>query len=265
MTLPSLFVSHGSPMLAITDTPARRFLAGLPTLLPQPRAILVVSAHWETAAPMVNKVARNQTIHDFFGFPRALYDLHYPAPGDEALAEHIATMLGQSGFATGLETTRGLDHGAWLPLLLAWPEANIPTLQLSVQTSRGPEHAYQIGRALAPLRDEGVLIVGSGSFTHDLTRFRGQPVNAPESADVTAFSDWMNTAIVHSDTTALLNYRKLAPYARDEHPTEEHLLPIFTALGASNGPAQRLHNSTEHSILRMDAYSFGSIQTTLIN
>ena len=215
MTLPSLFVSHGSPMLALTDTPARRFLAGLPTLLPRPRAILVVSAHWETAAPMVNKVARNQTIHDFFGFPRALYDLHYPAPGDEALAEQVADMLGKTGFATGLETTRGLDHGAWVPLLLAWPEADIPTLQLSVQTSRGPDHAYQIGRTLAPLRDEGVLIVGSGSFTHDLRRFRGQPVNAPESADVTAFSDWMDTAIVHNNTPSLLNYRKLAPYTRD--------------------------------------------------
>lgn len=265
MKLPSLFVSHGSPMLALTDTPARRFLTGLSTLLPRPRAILVVSAHWETTAPMVNKVARNQTIHDFFGFPRALYELHYPAPGHAALAERIAALLGQAGFATGLETTRGLDHGAWVPLLLAWPEADIPTLQLSVQTSRGPDHAYQIGRALAPLRDEGVLILGSGSFTHDLRRFRGQPVNAPESADVTAFSDWMDTAIVHNDTPSLLNYRKLAPYAPDEHPTEEHLLPLFTALGASDGPAQRLHRSIEHSILRMDAYNFGPMHTPLTN
>lgn len=260
MNLPSLFISHGSPMLALTDTPARRFLAGLSTHLPRPRAILVVSAHWETESPQVNKVARNQTIHDFFGFPRALYELSYPAPGDAPLAEHITNLLHDAGFDAGIEETRGLDHGAWVPLLLAWPEADIPTLQLSVQTDRGPDHAYQIGRALAPLRDEGVLILGSGSFTHDIRRSRGQPVNAPESADVTAFSDWMNNAILQNDTDALLNYRARAPFARDEHPTEEHLLPLFTALGASDGPAQRLHSSTEHSILRMDAYSFGPMR-----
>jgi 4,5-DOPA dioxygenase extradiol len=258
MMQPALFVSHGSPMLALTETPARSFLAGLSATLPRPRAILVVSAHWETDAPMVNAVERNGTIHDFFGFPRALYQLAYPAPGDAALAQRIAALLGEAGFPTGLDPKRGLDHGAWVPLLLAYPAADIPVLQLSVQTRLGPRHAFDIGRALAPLRREDVLIVGSGSFTHDLRRFRGQPVDAPETEDVTAFSAWMDEAIAGNDIAALLDYRARAPHARDEHPTEEHLLPLFTAIGAGEGDAaRRLHNSTEHAILRMDAYGFG--------
>ncbi|HQT73598.1 MAG: dioxygenase [Acidiphilium sp. 37-67-22] len=255
---PALFVSHGSPMLALTETPARSFLAGLSATLPRPRAILAVSAHWETDAPMVNAVERNETIHDFFGFPRALYQLAYPAPGDAALAQRIAALLGEAGFPAGLDPKRGLDHGAWVPLLLAYPAADIPVLQLSVQTRLGPRHAFDIGRALAPLRREDVLIVGSGSFTHDLRRFRGQPVDAPETEDVTAFSAWMDEAIAGNDIAALLDYRARAPHARDEHPTEEHLLPLFTAIGAGEGDAaRRLHNSTEHAILRMDAYGFG--------
>jgi 4,5-DOPA dioxygenase extradiol len=259
--LPAIFVSHGSPMLAITPTPARAFLAGLGAALPKPRAILVVSAHWETVTPMVNAVARNATIHDFGGFPRALFEIEYPAPGDPALAARVADLLTAAGFATGIDRARGLDHGAWVPVMLAYPMADVPVLQLSVQTMLGPEHAFAVGRALAPLRDEGVLVLGSGSFTHDLRRFRGQAVDAPEAGDVTAFSAWMDDAIARADIAALLDYRSLAPHARDEHPTEEHLLPLFTAMGAA-GPdleAHRLHRSTEHAILRMDAYAFDRV------
>ncbi|MCF3946418.1 dioxygenase [Acidiphilium sp. AL] len=258
--LPSLFVSHGSPMLALSRTPARDFLAGLAATLPRPQAILVISAHWETEAPMVNAVARNDTIHDFGGFPKPLYELTYTAPGDPALAERVAELLRQAGFDAGIDRARGLDHGAWVPLLLAYPEADIPVLQLSVQTHRGPAHHLAIGRALAPLRHENVLILGSGSFTHDLRRFRGQAVDAPESPDVTAFSAWMDRVIAAGDVAALTDYRARAPHARDEHPTEEHILPLFAAIGAAGDPvaARRLHNSTEHAILRMDAYAFGT-------
>jgi 4,5-DOPA dioxygenase extradiol len=257
MTLPSLFVSHGSPMIALTPTQAHDFLVGLAATLPTPRAILVVSAHWETQAPALTAVAQNATIHDFFGFPRALHQLSYPAPGDPELARAIAARLTATGFPATLDPARGLDHGAWVPLWLAWPKAELPVLQLSVQSHLGPSHAHQIGLALAPLRDEGVLIIGSGSFTHDLRRFRGQPVTAPESPDVTAFSAWMHDALIRADVPALLAYRRLAPFAADEHPTEEHLLPLFTALGAGGPIARRLHSSTEHAILRMDAYGFG--------
>ncbi|MGC9269470.1 DODA-type extradiol aromatic ring-opening family dioxygenase [Acidiphilium sp.] len=259
--LPSLFISHGSPMLAITRTPARDFLVELGSTLERPRAILVVSAHWETVTPMVNAVSRNETIHDFGGFPRALFALQYPAPGDPPLARRVADLLTSAGFPTGIDTTRGLDHGAWVPLLLAYPAADIPVLQLSVQSHRGASYALAVGRALAPLRNEGVLILGSGSFTHDLRRFRGQAVDAPESPDVTAFSAWMDESIMASDWSALADYRARAPHACDEHPTEEHLLPLFTAIGAADTGdagvmARRVHHSTEHAILRMDAYEF---------
>ena len=258
MTQPALFVSHGSPMLAVTPTPAHSFLTGLSAGLSRPRAILVLSAHWETSTPMVNAVARNETIHDFYGFPRPLYDLRYPAPGDTGLAEQIADLLASAGFPTGIDRTRGLDHGAWVPLLLSFPAADIPVLQLSVQTREGPQHAFALGRALAPLRKEGVLIMGSGSFTHDLRRFRGQPVDEPETPDVTQFSAWMDEAIARSEIESLLEYRERAPFARAEHPTEEHILPLFTMIGAgANGRSRRLHHSTEYGILRMDAYAFG--------
>ncbi|MDA8050545.1 MAG: class III extradiol ring-cleavage dioxygenase [Rhodospirillales bacterium] len=258
--MPTLFVSHGSPMTAITDTPARRFLAGLGGSLPRPRAVLVASAHWETAEPMVNAVARNETIHDFYGFPQALFAISYSPPGAPEIASEIAASLDEAGFACGLDPRRGLDHGAWVPLFLAYPEAEIPVLQLSVQTALGPRHHLALGQALAELRAQGILILGSGSFTHDLRRFgRGRAgIDAPETPDVTAFSDWMDEHIRAHDVPALTDYRGLAPHAADEHPTEEHLLPLYVALGAAGetARARRLHSSVEYGFLRMDAYAF---------
>jgi 4,5-DOPA dioxygenase extradiol len=258
--LPTLFISHGSPMTALMDSPARHFLAGLGALLPRPRAILVASAHWETVSPCVSAAGQNTTIHDFYGFPAELYALRYDAPGAPALAKEIATLLDAAGLACRIESGRGLDHGAWVPLILAYPEAEIPVLQLSVQTQAGTRHHLALGAALARLREEGVLIIGSGSFTHDLRRFRHGRANldAPETPDVTAFSDWMDTEIKAGNIEALADYRRLAPYAVDEHPTEEHLLPLYVALGAA-GPhpiATRLHSSVEFGFLRMDTYSF---------
>lgn len=259
--LPSLFISHGSPMLPLTWSPARDFIAGLGAAITaqhgRPRAILVASAHWETAAPMVNAVERNRTIHDFHGFPRALYDLEYPAPGDPALAEHIADLLAGAGLPCALDRQRGLDHGAWNPLYLAFPQADIPVLQVSVQSHLGPAHHLQLGQALAPLRGEGVLVIGSGSWTHDLRRFRGQAIDAPEAPDVIAFSDWMDSALAEGRRCDLLTYRHKAPYAADQHPTEEHLLPLYVAMGAGGAAVQRLHRSASYGILRMDAYAFG--------
>jgi len=258
--LPSLFLSHGAPTLPLVDTPARSFLAGLGALLGErPKAILVASAHWETERPTVNAVARNDTIHDFYGFPRALFQLRYPAPGDPALAERISDLLCEAGLASEVDHARGLDHGAWVPLLLAWPQADIPVLQLSVQSRLGPAHHLQLGQALARLREEGVLIVGSGSFTHDLSRFRGQPLDAPAPPDVSAFADWMSTALLEGRRCDLLTYRHKAPHAAENHPTEEHLLPLFVALGAAGEQprARLLHQSGMYGILRMDAYAFG--------
>ena len=256
--LPSLFISHGSPMVALTRDPAHDFLAGLGESLGRPRAILVASAHWETAFPMVNAVARNGTIHDFGGFPRELYNLRYPAPGDPELAEQVSDLLGFAGLQAGIDRARGLDHGAWVPLLLAYPQADVPVLQVSVQPHLGPAHHFQVGRALAPLREQGVLVIGSGSFTHDLSRFRGQPADAPETPDVADFAAWMDTALIEGRRCDLLTYRHKAPYAVAQHPTEEHLLPLFVAMGAAGDEsrAERLHASVSYGMLRMDAYAF---------
>jgi 4,5-DOPA dioxygenase extradiol len=258
MTLPSLFLSHGAPTLPLTDTPAREFLSQIGGTLERPKAILVISAHWETAVPTVNTVESNETIHDFGGFPRALYDLRYPAPGSPTFAARIVERLRTSGFDCNIDKRRGLDHGAWVPLLLMYPRADIPVLQLSVQPHLGPEHHLRVGRALAPLRDEGVLIIGSGSFTHDLSEFRGHGPNDPAPDWVNSFADWFHTALMKNQIDDLIDYRRQAPFATKNHPSEEHLLPLYTALGAAGERAstERLHASSTYSVLRMDVYAF---------
>jgi 4,5-DOPA dioxygenase extradiol len=258
MTLSSVFLSHGAPTLPLTDTPARSFLRQWGTKLQRPKAILVVSAHWETAEPMVNAVDVNDTIHDFYGFPPELYELRYSAPGAPDIAERIADKLNAAGLGCGIDRRRGLDHGAWVPLLLMYPNADIPVLQLSVQTHLGPAHHLRIGRALAALRLEGVLIIGSGSFTHDLSEFRGHGPNDPSPDWVDSFADWFDAALTNSQIADLIDYRRQAPFAVKNHPTEEHLLPLYVALGAAGADAraERLHASATFSVLRMDVYAF---------
>lgn len=258
MTLPSLFLSHGAPNLPLTDTPARAFLDTLGGRFARPAAILVISAHWETSIPTINAVDRNETIHDFGGFPRELYQLRYPAPGSPSVAARVSHLLRQSGIDGKIDRSRGLDHGAWVPLLLMYPHADIPVLQLSVQPDLGPGHHLAMGRALAPLRQEGVLIIGSGSMTHDLSEFRGHGPNDPAPDWVNHFADWFHSALTTSQTEDLLDYRRRAPFAIKNHPSEEHLLPLYAALGAAgeDARAERLHASSTYSVLRMDVYAF---------
>jgi 4,5-DOPA dioxygenase extradiol len=258
MSMPSLFLSHGSPTLPLTDTPARSFLSEFSGTLARPKAILVVSAHWETSVPTVSAVDRNDTIHDFRGFPQALYELRYPAPGSPAVAARTAELLRASGMDCRIDQSRGLDHGAWVPLLLMYPQADIPVLQLSLQPHLGTGHHLLMGRALAPLRQEGVLIIGSGSLTHDLSEFRGHGPNDPAPDWVNAFADWFHSALTTERTDDLLDYRRQAPFATKNHPSEEHLLPLYVALGAAgeNARAERLHASATYSVLRMDVYAF---------
>ena len=257
--LPTIFLSHGSPMLALQDSPARRFLQGLGTSLPRPQAIVVVSAHWETrGGPAVSLAPQPDTIHDFGGFPRALFEMRYPAPGAPDAAERAAALLEAHGIPAGRSAQRGLDHGAWVPLSLMYPEADIPVAQVSVVHDASPAEHERIGQALAALRNEGVLVVGSGSLTHNLYEFRGQGVDAPVPHWVSEFEAWMKARLDAGDRAALLDYRRAGPFAAQNHPTEEHLLPLFVAMGAA-GPgarATRLHASFEHGVLAMDAYAF---------
>jgi 4,5-DOPA dioxygenase extradiol len=253
---PTLFLSHGSPMLALSDVPARDFLRGLGRELGRPQAILVASAHWETPTPTLNAVARNETIHDFYGFPPELYRLRYEPPGAPDLASRAASLLNEAGLAGGLDPRRGLDHGAWVPLLLMYPQADIPVLQVSLQTPRGPAHHVELGRALVPLRNEGVLIIGSGSYSHNLGELRRDDAQQAEPRWVTAFADWFDEALRERRVDELLDYQGRAPEAARNHPTEEHLLPVFVALGAGGGAVRRLHSSATYGTLRMDAYAF---------
>lgn len=261
-TLPALFLSHGAPTLPLTEVPARQFLSGLAARIPaRPRAILVASAHWETAEPSINAMLANATIHDFSGFPRALYDLAYPAPGAPALARRVGELLAIAGWPCHVDRARGLDHGAWVPLMLAYPACDIPVAQISLQTRLGPAHHLALGKALAPLRDEGVLIVGSGALTHDLSQFGAyyDKIAAPEPPYVRAFADWVGDALLQKRADDLLAYRSHAPFATRNHPTEEHLLPLFVALGAGGDQAaiEHWHVSTTYGILRMDVFAFG--------
>jgi 4,5-DOPA dioxygenase extradiol len=256
--LPSLFISHGSPMLALRPSPARDFLAGLGAQLPRPKAIVIASGHWETEQPEVSAVAINDTIHDFYGFPPALYAIRYPAPGSPELAERIAGLLRSAGLSAEVDHERGLDHGAWVPMTLMYPGHDIPVLQLALQSERGPPHHLQLGRAIAALREQDVLVIGSGTFTHNLGRPRAPDQDAPPAPDVAAFADWMHAALSEQRWDDLLDYRRKAPYAALQHPTEDHLLPLYVALGAAGEGARatRLHASTTWGTLRMDAYSF---------
>ena len=260
-SLPTIFVSHGSPMLALQASPARRFLETLGTSLPRPKAIVVISAHWETAGgAAVSLVAQPETIYDFGGFPASLYQIKYEPPGAPELAEHVASLITAAGIAVQRNLKRGLDHGAWVPLSLLYPDADIPVMQISLIRGADPAAHERLGQALAQLRHEGILVIGSGSMTHNLYEFHGQPIEAPAPVWVSEFATWMRERLVSDERAALLDYRHRAPSARQNHPSEEHLLPLFVAMGAAGPGAQAhlLHSSVEHGVLAMDAYAFNT-------
>ncbi|MDB5776252.1 MAG: dioxygenase [Herbaspirillum sp.] len=258
-TLPSLFISHGSPMLAIQDSPAHRFLRDMGRSLPRPKAILIASAHWETIGnPAVSLAAQPETIHDFGGFPDALFAIQYPAQGAPDAAEHAAALLELAGFAVERSAQRGLDHGAWVPLRLMYPEADIPVAQIALIRGGTPARHEQIGAALQELREAGVLIIGSGSLTHNLYELRNHALDAPAPEWVSEFGAWVKEKLQRRDYDALIDYRRLAPSGARNHPTEEHLLPLFVAIGAAGAApkAELLHSSYEYGILAMDMYAF---------
>ena len=202
---------------------------------------------------MLTGAAQPETIHDFYGFPRPLYQIEYPAPGAPALAERARTLLGEAGFDARIDSERGLDHGAWSPLLHMYPQADIPVVQVSLQTELGPRHHYEVGRALAPLAGEGILIFGSGHMTHNL-RDRVRP---DDNAYALEFQAWTDARIRERDHEALIEYRTRAPHAVRAHPSDEHFLPLFVALGAAgrDARAERVHDGIE-GVLAMDAYRF---------
>ncbi|MFL9609528.1 DODA-type extradiol aromatic ring-opening family dioxygenase [Methylobacillus sp. Pita2] len=250
----TLFISHGAPSLVLEPGKTGEMLAELGKSLPRPDAIVAVSAHWDTQQPRISAAARPETIHDFGGFPRAMYEMQYPAPGAPELARTVAEGLAAQGIAVQIDTVRGLDHGAWVPLMLMYPEADIPVAQLSIQSHAGPRTHYRLGQALAGLRTQNVMLLCSGAITHNLHDFFSADRDAHVLDYVPAFSGWMAEKIAAGDTEALLDYRRQAPGGVRAHPHEDHLMPLFVALGAASGKAIRYQPENTFGILAMDAY-----------
>ena len=224
-------------MTALGGDALSQVWAKLAERLVKPTAILMISAHWNTHLPMLGGSAQPETIHDFGGFPAELYALRYPAPGAPELAQHIKQQLSDAGIATGIDAVYGLDHGAWVPLRILFPAADVPVIQLSVQPEFGARHHYALGAALASLADENILIIASGHMTHNLRDYMRPPAGERPAADTRAFREWVHTRLMSFSNEALLDWER-APGARYAHPTPEHFLPLFVALGASAGKRQ---------------------------
>lgn len=269
-TLPSLYLSHGSPMIAITRSPASDFLDRLGSVIDatfgRPRAVVIVSAHTATRQPFVLGATRHDTIHDFGGFPRELYEQRYDAPGLPVLAAEVAQRLNAAGITTQAVPQGGLDHGIWTVLKRMWPAADVPVVPLSLVPNWKPTQQWAVGQALAPLRDDGVLVIGSGAMTHNLRRyFTERDVSQVKydlavEPDVAAFTTWIADKAAARDWAALKDYRVQAPSAALQHPTDEHWLPFYIAAGAGGTelPGQRIHASVDAGLLAMDGYAFGT-------
>lgn len=260
---PSLFVSHGSPMFALVPGKLGPQLRVLGAALTGLRAVLVVSAHWQTRGVRVMTTTKPSTIHDFGGFPRALYQLQYTPDGAPLVAEEAACLLAAAGFDVDADDGRGLDHGAWVPMRHMLPAADVPTFQVSMPVDLDTRSALRLGATLAPLREKGVLIIGSGSLTHNLFEFR-QFVRDPEYAE--RFAAWVHEMVLKRDTQALADYRSLAPHAIRAHPTEEHYLPLMVALGAAGDDAapQWIRGGMTDGVLSMDSFAWGIPEATSV-
>lgn len=235
----------------------------------RPKAILALSAHTLSREPALLAAARHEAVYDFGGFDPKLYTLRYDAPGAPALATRVAELLAQAGLPAQLVEQSGLDHGIWTPLRYAWPEANVPVLPLGWSPQAAPADLFALGLALAPLAQEGVLVLGTGNITHNLRRAAQVGIHTqstpPEIPESKAFRDWFVQRSAAQDWDALFAYRSRAPHAVDMHPSDDHLLPWFIAAGAGGREAApiRLHDSVTHGCLGMDAYAFGSAAPTL--
>jgi 4,5-DOPA dioxygenase extradiol len=254
--LPTLFLSHGAPTLALDPGETGVAWRKLAAELPRPEAILCVSAHWMTEEPALNAPAQNETIHDFYGFPEPLYRMHYDPPAAPDVAQAIRDLLASSGFISSIDRARGLDHGAWVPLRIMYPEADIPTAQLSIQLDRDAVWHYRIGIALRMLREAGVLILASGGAVHNLralARDGGPPLDWARQ-----FDEWLAGALAEGRTAELLDWTTRAPFALRAQPTPDHFLPLFVALGAAGEGArgERVHQGFTLGSLSMSAFRF---------
>lgn len=253
-TLPGLFISHGSPMLALNPEQVGPALHRLSLNLPKPRAIIVMSAHWESNALEVSTGARPETWHDFRGFPDELYEIRYPAPGAPDIAEQVLNLFAEAQITAHANSTRPRDHGVWMPLLHMYPEADIPVVEISLPMTLSAEEIFKIGQALAPLRDQQILLIGSGSITHNLRElaWHGEASEVPEWAST--FRNHVVQKLTHSDYPAVLAWNTI-PYVHRNHPTIEHFAPLFFSMGTGDR-FSIVHSSFTMGALGMDIYRF---------
>lgn len=256
MTLPSLFLAHGAPDLPFSRTPARAFTEGLGARYPDLRAILVISAHWEDRVNTIGIAPHPETIHDFGAFDPALYNLRYPARTDPAVIDEVAAALTAAGVPHARDGRRGYDHGVWIPLLLAFPQAEVPVIQLSLRHCASARENFALGQALAPLREQGVLIIGSGATVHNLRGIGREGSSPPDWAR--AFDNWIVQGVTRGDAETLLSFPQAPAEARLAHPTPEHLMPLYVAMGAGGGQGEVLHRSFSWGSIGMTSFAFGA-------
>lgn len=256
---PTLFVPHGAPTFALRPGAAGAALSAMAGSLSLPRAIVIVSAHWDTAVPTVGFAERPETIYDFWGFPDELYEIRYPATGCREASEEVVAALKAAGLPVATDASRGLDHGAWVPLRLMFPDAEVPVIPLSIQSRGGPAQAYKLGQALAPLTAKGFLVIASGNLTHNLRDYQLAARSGGQTPGyVRQFTNWLADNLYAHDIDTLLDYRRQAPGGAQAHPSDEHLLPLYVALGAGgeNAETTRFHAGIDDYVIAMDAYSF---------
>ena len=257
--LPSLFIAHGAPLLAIEDNEYTQFIRGLGDTLSRSKAVVLFSAHWEAPVQKVGDVLRYETIYDFGGFPDALYQIQYPASGDHALVEEITSLFEASNMSYERDTKRGLDHGAWVVLRLLFPKADVPVISMSVNSRLSPKEQYNIGKSLRSLRENDVLIVASGGTVHNLRMLLWDAEGATDSA--VSFDDWLQHRLEAWDLPSLYEYRQLAPHADYAVPVygNEHFIPLFYAMGAADDArrATLLHRSYRYGSLSHSIWQFG--------
>ena len=254
---PTCFISHGAPSFAIEQDELSDYLYDLGQSLKNVKAILIVSPHWQTQQLEVMTTAKPTTIHDFYGFPEALYSLQYPASGNPSLARQVIELLAQHKIDATENSSQGYDHGAWVPLIHLLPKHQLPVFQISLPTNFNPKMTFDLGKAIASLRDEGVMIIGSGGLTHNL--YELQPKESKPEHYIEEFVNWMDDKVKSRDFEQLVNYRTLAPHSKRAHPTDEHLLPLFIALGASddNEELTIVENQIYYGILSTKSYFWG--------
>jgi len=255
---PTFFLSHGSPMMAVENSPTSQFIKNLSNTIEKPKAIIVFSAHFDLQKDIVITSSQApKTIHDFYGFPQELYDITYSASGEPQLAERIAKQFASHGLQPILSDEQGWDHGVWIPLKLMYPHADIPVVQISINSQLGAEVNYRYGEIISAFRDENILIIGSGGISHNLREVFNPVPDKNRHLKVDTFTDWIKEKIETRDTSAMFNYLTEAPYSQFNHPTQEHFLPLMAAWGASKGiSGKQIHKEIEFDILALDSYQF---------